>query len=337
VISVLADPICYHFYQRPDYWGASTGLTDPDSYYGYVREVLEIVEAHTEPGQRRDALLQRFARIQVLRRLRGPRFLAHPDAYRAALFASVKSVVEEHFPPSVDELLAPFQRTQMALVRVGRLDLLVEAAKWEQRLGVALLPASDRPESGPYDLTVEAGLAVGRMALSLERHDEQFLLELPRDIAAVVPDQARAVTVPLSGSASIVARHRGDSGGRTIPAQVTRRIEERQGHYTIVDRVEATIDPGTFVSESRGSATWDIFVHIAIAGLIREMSVAKIQVASDSGVTVRQGPSAGDTRLVREARRLGLAGLMTVSRHMDPRLRQRLWHIAARLVSYLDS
>ena len=52
VISVLADPVCYHFYQRPDYGGASTGLTDPDAYCGFVREVLGIVEAHTEPGAR---------------------------------------------------------------------------------------------------------------------------------------------------------------------------------------------------------------------------------------------------------------------------------------------
>jgi glycosyltransferase involved in cell wall biosynthesis len=337
VISVLADPVCYHFYQRPDYGGASTGLTDPDAYYGYVREVLDIVEAHTEPGSQRDALLQRFARIQMLNRLRGPRFLGHPARYRASLFAAIQSVVEDHFAPSVDELLAPFQRTQMALVRAGRLDLVVEAAKWEQRLAVALRSASERSPSGPFDLTIEGGLGAGRQALSLERRDEGFVLDLPRDIAAVVPDAARAVAVPVSGGASVLARRRGASEGTPIPGRAERRIDERHGRYTIVDRVEATIDPVTFVSESRGrAATWDVIVRIGVAGLTQEVSVAQIQVTADNGVVLRRRPRAGEGTVVREARRLGLAGVMAVSRHMDHRLRLRLWHVAARIVRRLD-
>jgi hypothetical protein len=338
VISVLADPVCYHFYQRPDHGGASTGLTDPDAYYGFVREVLGIVETHTEPGSRRDALLQRFARIQLLSRLRGPRFLGHPDGYRASLFAAIRSVVEDHVPPSVDELLAPFQRTQMALVRAGRLDLLVEAAKWEQGLrGVAALLGSERPDPGPFDLTIEAGLATGRRALSLERRDDRFLLDLPHDIAAAVPDVGRAVAVPVSGGASVLARRRGDSGGKPIPVRAERRIDERQGRYTIVDRVEATIDPGTFVSESLGRPeTWDIIVRIGIVGLTKEVRVAHIQVTADRGVILRRRPRAGQGRLAHDARRLGLAGAMAVSRHMDHGLRLRLWHFAARIVRRLD-
>ncbi len=338
VISVLADPVCYHFYQRPDYGGASTGLTDPGSYYGFVREVLGVVETRTEPGARRDALLQRFARIQILDRLRGPRFLGHPAGYRASLFGAIQSVVEDHFPPSVDELLAPFQRTQMALVRAGRLDLVIEAAKWEQRLEcVALLAGTERPGSGPFDLTIDAHLTVGGLALSLECRDERFVLELPRDIAAVVPDAARVVTVPISGGASVVGRRRGDSVGKPIPGRVERRIDEGRGRYTIVDRVEATIDPGTFLSESRGRpATWDVIVRIGMVGLSQEVRVAQIQVSAENGVVLLRRARKGEGTVSREARRLGLAGVMAVSRHMDDRLRQRLWQFAARIVRRLD-
>jgi hypothetical protein len=35
-------------------------------------------------------------------------------------------------------------------------------------------------------------------------------------------------------------------------------------------------------------------------------------------------------------RRLGLAGVLTVSRHMDDRLRGRLWHVAVRVVRRLE-
>ena len=336
VISVLADPVCYHFYQRPDYGGASTGLTDPDAYFGFVREVLGIVEAHTEPGAQRDALLQRFARVQILNQLQGPRFLGHPAAFRASLFAAIRSVVDDHFPPSVDGLLAPFQRTQMALIRAGRLDLLVEVAKWEQGLEcVADVVESERPGPGPFDLTIEAGLAAGRQALSLERRDDRFVLHLPRDIAAAVPDAARAVVVPVSGGGSILAQRRGDSARQPIPGRAERRIDERQDRYTIVDRVEATIDPAMFVSAPRSQpATWDVIVRIGVIGVTQEVRVAQIQVDAHNGVVLRRKPRAGHLR--REARHLGLTGVMAVSRHMDHRLRLRLWRFAARIVPRLD-
>ena len=338
VISVLADPVCYHFYQRPDRKGASTGLTDPTYYYGFVREVLGIVEANTEPGPRRDALLQRFVRIQLLNRLRGPRFLGHPAAYRASLFAEIRSVVEDHVPPSVDELLAPFQRVQMALVRASRLDLLVEAAKWEQELAaVAILGTAERPGSGPFDLSIEARLAAGRRTLALERRAERFLLDLPPDVAAVVPDDARTVAVPVGGGASVLARRRGDSVEQPIPGRAERRIDEGQGLYTIVDSVEATIDPGTFASGSRARpATWDVMVGIGTVGVTREVRVAQLQVTADRGVILRRGPRGRRGVLTREVRRLGFAGAMAVSRHMDHRLRLRLWHVAARVVRRLD-
>ena len=337
VISVLADPVCYHFYQRPDYRGASTGLTDPDTYYRFVREVLGVVEAHTEPGSQRDALLERFVRIQLLSRLRGPRFLAHPDRYRMSLFKAIQSVVEDHIPPSVDGLLATFQRTQVALVRAGRLDLVVQAAEWEQRLGVSLRVTSDRSESGLVDLTIEAGLTASGRAISLERRDERFVLNLPHDIASVVPDEARVVALPISGGVSVLVRRRGDSEEKPIPRRAERRIDERHGRYTIVDRITVTIDPATISSAPRGkAATRDVIVGIGIAGLSREARASQVQITADGRVVVRPSPRAGEARALREVRRLGLATVIAASRHMDHRLRQRLWHRAARIVRRLN-
>jgi len=338
VISVLADPVCYHFYQRPDQEGASTGLTDPHDYYGYVREVLGIIEAHTEPGPRRDLLLQRHARIQLLNRLHGPRFLGHPTGYKAALFAEIRSVVEEHIPSTVDELLGPLNRIQMALVRADRLDLLVELARWEARLtGVAVLETTGRPGSGPLDLVIEAGLAVDGRPLGLERRGERFLLKLPAEITAIVSDDARAIATPVTGGATVLARRHGDAAELTIPGRVERRIAERQGLCTIVDSVEATIDPGTFTSGSAApQATWAVVVRMGIVGVTREVHVAQLEVTADHGVVLRRGPPARARRLTSRARHLGLVAVMTVSRHMDDRLRRRLWHVAARIVRRLD-
>jgi poly(ribitol-phosphate) beta-N-acetylglucosaminyltransferase len=337
-ISVLADPICYHHYQRSDWRNASTDLTDPAWYYGFVREVLGVVEAHTDPGPARDALLQRFARVEVLDRLRGPRFLGHPTGYRTSLFNEIRSLVEEHLPPTVDALLAPFQRIEMALVRAGRLDLIDAAAKWHQGLtGAERLAVIDRSESGLFQIAVEANLAVGRRALALERRGDRFLLDLPRPIAAIVPDDARAVSVPVPGRASVRVRRRGDSAELAIPCRAERRIEERGGVWMVVDRVEATIDPGTFAAgPSAGPATWDIVVRIEIVGVTREVRIARLQVTADHAVVIRRGSSSRGSRMAGEVRRLGLAGLLFVSRHMDDRVRRRLWHVAGRVVPRFD-
>jgi hypothetical protein len=178
---------------------------------------------------------------------------------------------------------------------------------------------------------------VGRRPLGLEPHGERFLLALPRDVAAVVSDDARAVPVPVRGGASILARRRGDPTEVAIPGRAVRRIEERESLCTIVDRVEATIDPGAFASGPRARpATWDVVVRIKIVGVTREVGVAQLHVTADHGVVLRRGTRAR-ARLAGKVRRLGLAGVLALSRHMDNRLRKRLWRVAVRVVRRLDA
>ena len=336
VISVLADPVCYHFYQRPDEGGASTGLTDPVAYYGYVREVLEIVEAHTDAGPRRDALLRRFARVQLLNRLRGPRFLGHPVGYRGSLFAEIRSVVKDHIPPTVDELLAPFNRTQMELVRLNRLDLLVVLATWELRLVAAVFGTTERSLSGPFDLVFDAGLATGRRPLGIQCRPQRFLVDVPHRVADVVPDEARTIPLPLSGGASLVARQRGVYVQLVIPHAVERRIDERDGRWMVFDHVEATIDPAIFASgRTSRPTTWDVVAQIGVIGVTREVRVARLRITAEQGVVLQHGLARREI-LATEVRHLGLAAVMAVSRHLDDRLRRRLWHVAARIVRHLD-
>jgi glycosyltransferase involved in cell wall biosynthesis len=337
-ISVLADPICYHRYQRADWRNASTDLTDPAYYYRFVREVLAVIEAHTEPGRDRDTLLQRIARVEVLDRLTGPRFMGNPNGYRARLFDEIRSVVDDHIPPSVDELLPPIQRVEMALVRGGRLDLMEAAATWHQGLvGEERLVVIDRPGAGLFRVTAEAGLAADRRPLALERRGDRFLLDLPSSLAAAVPDDTRAIPVPTRGSASIRIRRRGGSEAVSIPCSAERRIEEWRGLWRIVDRVDATIDPGSVVpGPSPPRQTWDMVVRIEIVGVTREVRIAQLLVR-DRGVAIRHRSSTRSDRLLGEVRRLGLAGLLVAGRHMDDGIRRRLWHLAARVVPRLDA
>ncbi len=70
-ISVLADRPVYHWVRREEAPGASYERFDPAGYFDNVREVLDLVEARTEPGAWRDTLLAHWYRGKMLGRVGG--------------------------------------------------------------------------------------------------------------------------------------------------------------------------------------------------------------------------------------------------------------------------
>ena len=70
-ISVLADRPYYHWTTRERSPNASHRPLDPEGYYGNVREVLDLVLEHTEPGPFRDRLLTHWYRGKMLQRVGG--------------------------------------------------------------------------------------------------------------------------------------------------------------------------------------------------------------------------------------------------------------------------
>ncbi|HEU4572503.1 MAG TPA: glycosyltransferase family 2 protein [Candidatus Limnocylindrales bacterium] len=365
VISVLADVVCYHLYERGDAGNSSTDLADPAYYYRFVGEVIGVVEAHIEPGPRRDALLQRFARLELLGRLRRRRFLSHTSAYRAALFREIRSVVEEHIPPSVDALLSPFARTQMALVRADRLDLIVELARWEQsivpfaRVRPEDAAASDRIDprdaDRPARFLVDAGLVVQHGLLSrptplpLEERDGCLRLVVPSEIAAAVPAEARLVADTSLGRSSLVVRDPVDGTERVVSRGPERRVGRRGATLTFDDRVAVTLDPRTLgapkASPASGSAerarpavapTHELILRFGFAGIARDLRVGHVGLGSDGRVVVVPEPHDRATRVAHETRRLGLALAVELSRHLDDRVRRRVWRLGTRIVRLLE-
>jgi hypothetical protein len=68
-MAILADYACYHWV----HWGSGTNASyvapDPAAYFSDVRDVLDVVDAHTEPGEFRDRLYGRWYRGKLLGRL----------------------------------------------------------------------------------------------------------------------------------------------------------------------------------------------------------------------------------------------------------------------------
>src|SRR3954447_4319997 len=59
-IAVLADRPVYFHLARPDEGNAAQRRIEPAGYYGNVRETLDVIDAHTEPGELRELLRARF-------------------------------------------------------------------------------------------------------------------------------------------------------------------------------------------------------------------------------------------------------------------------------------
>jgi glycosyltransferase involved in cell wall biosynthesis len=351
VISIYADSVCYHLFERGDAGNSSGDLFDPAYYYGFLREVLGVVEAHTEPGPRRDALLQRFVRIELLDRLRHARFLAHPAAYRAALFGEIRGVVAAHIPTSVDELLPPLARIQLALVRAGRLDLLVEAAEWEQSVtpvahvtGVASSASGVAVDLAASLATVSASLG-RRRPLGLTRRTarregdaEALAIVLPPAFAAAVPEAARTVDVS-KGRSSVFLRNAGDANEVDVTAASVRRTGDHRGRLAVVDHVTATVPrrlldaPGP---DDRFGAPSDLVLRLGIAGIVRDLTVAQLSTQAGGEVVVHVVAHGASDRALSQLRRLGLGLAMEASRHLDERARRQLWRRGRRLVRLLQ-
>ena len=272
-ISILASYPCYYLYWRDDFANISHGRVDPGYYFGFLREILGIVESNTEPGPRRDALLQRFARLEMLDRLRGRMFLESSDEYRVALLREVCSVVADHIPPTVDLLLPPLPRTRLALVRADRLDLLVELAESEAGVTARAAVLEWRATGkGALELRLEVGLDRGQEPVRLEERDGLLLLPVPERVAAVVPIEARVVDPGAPRAFHVLARRTDDSTEHVAATLGETAVAADVDPVGAIRRtVTATIDPRRLAGGAPPSpGRWNIVVRGEAHGYNRE-------------------------------------------------------------------
>jgi hypothetical protein len=297
-ISVLADYVCYYHIRRGDLANAGLRRLDPAGYYGNLREVLAIVEEHTEPGPFRDRLLHRFARAELLERLRGKGFLEQPDDYRDDLFRTIRGVIADHIPDTVDRLLAPTYRIEMALVRAGRRDLVEELAASNVSIK-ARAEVIGRPTLRGRTLHVSfrGRVVVDGVPLGVEQRDGRWLIGAPPSVAAAVPTAARALPGRPSGTVVVLVRRRGDSAEVRIPATVDQRLVERGWTGAIEYRVSAAIGTDTAnLGRPLWAGSWNVIARFEQLGYGHEtkLDVGPIVIERSGALkvagAVRGGP-----------------------------------------------
>jgi len=278
-ISILADYPCYHWVLRGDRSNATHRRVDPEGYYQNVREILDIVDRHTEPGTERNRLYAHWYRNKTLYKLRGRRWV-DPDAHARALFREIRLIAEERFGPAVEQHIGARFRIISRALRADRLDLVasqaifdldvkaevgplaVESADW--KLDLALSCRLTHPDGTPFTFAVRDGRTFWVPPAPLA--DDPDLR--PEDLD--VTDEIGRSTV------TVVLRHRTTALEHD---QVIKFTDHRtdSGVITMEGSVHATIDLSTIAAGGRlGPGIWDIRVHVASCGWSAQRRLAGI-------------------------------------------------------------
>jgi glycosyltransferase involved in cell wall biosynthesis len=244
VISILADYPCYYWTVRTDRPSASVGRLDPTSYFGYLGQVLDIVEGGTEPGELRDRLLAHWYAGKVLDRV-GTHFMVnYPDDYRAHLLDVLEPFVAERFDPRLDQYLPFPKRVRSALLRAGRRDDLVRLAEVDQQI-VCRARATEVAwgAGGRLQVTAEAEVQLrdGTPLRFVPGADGALRWEPPVDLPAdvVTPEVLDASRDVAADQMVVLLRDRKDSTDCWLPDDAHERLPGAPL------RVRALLDPKT--------------------------------------------------------------------------------------------
>lgn len=261
VISVLADPVCYHHSRREDSSNAGYTDIDPVSYYGYVRETLDVIDEHTRPGALRDRLLRRFLRQEILGRLDGPGFLdADPD-YRRTLFEEIRALISERFPVTVDAGLPGRQRLLSGAARAGGPEDAVRLAEWSSgvRTEPRLLAVGWAEDTLALNWELRLAAPTGPL-LTVEK--SRLVLQLPPGSALGIPvdvtDELRRVRIDL------VARLRDVGDDLLLPTEFDAGVDDT-GALHVTGRSALAPELASFGSPMSGG-TWDLWIRLAAFG-----------------------------------------------------------------------
>jgi glycosyltransferase involved in cell wall biosynthesis len=316
-ISVLADYPCYHWVLRREgepteedegeIVNASLRPFEPAAYFQNVRELLDLVDAHTEPGELRDRLRAYYYRGKMLGRVGGRKFLRRDPDYRRELYEEVRRLALERFGPEVDAALAFNLRIRSQLLREGRYEALEALAAVEPSLTADVEVTDVRRVDGNAEVSYRARLH----GLRFRRDGERVLWVPPAGMQ--VPEEALDATADLErATARMILRGRFGGASYLLPGKARVELDD---DGTPVLHGSARIEPrkvaaGSAVPPGRWEARTEVKVvgfqatEWAWRGRRRRPFVVVVTPRGEVAGPARQLVAAGARRL-RRWRRLG--------------------------------
>ena len=268
--TVVGSYICYRYQRREDGRNAGSTRIDPEGYFANLREVLDIVDAHTEPGPVRDRFYRRFLRTEMLGRLGGRKLRAPRQAYYEELLVVVRRLMEERFPTSVDAGLGAILRVRAALVRNAPLAEIQAYGRAVDRvrLDVRLVEVQSTAKAG-LRLVVEAWLVQGDAPLALEPVPGGGW-RLPASLGAGRP-AAERVLEPLERiTGDVVVTHRTRRDEWFLAGPLRPEVRELDGHGRLTWVGTARLDPSRAAGgRPLRKGLHDLSVRVSAFGLSR--------------------------------------------------------------------
>ena len=282
-ITVTADRPVYHWIRRDEGTNATRMPFARALYYDNLRDILDIVDGHTEPGEFRDRLYAHWLRYKMIHKLLRPHF-RRPGPDARALYAEVRKLMAERFGVAVDRHLPVGYRLVARAVRADRLDLVVAAAHLANGLRLDLHLANLVASDGVLELSLEHAVRDPDGAvLRLRRDGDRHVWEPPAallDGLGVGPDEL--VADPAAAELALVARQRGTDRDHDAPARLPTR-ERPDGAVELTGSATRMLDPGSFAAgRPLGDGTWDLLAQAEFGGfrVQRRMPGASLAEAS---------------------------------------------------------
>lgn len=290
-ISILADYPCYHWVKRDDAGNATDRYADPRGYYENVREVLDIVDAYTEPGPLRDRMYAHWYRSKGLERLRGARWAHGPDAPALEVFKEVRRLAHERIAPDVVGRLPMKFRVRSRAVLAGRPDLVTAQAQLEHGLSAEVTVRSYERSAAQLAVCLSATLRDATGApMHFRRDGDRLLWDPPGPLAAdpAITDDDLDVTndIPRAGLA-LVLRQRESGVEHDVPARVERVLSDDPSAPTLELGARAEVDLGRIAAGSPLEAgVWDLFAAVHACGWSALQRIPDVSEPAVTGAAV---------------------------------------------------
>jgi glycosyltransferase involved in cell wall biosynthesis len=270
-ISVLADRPYYHWALRVDpKRNASYSRIEPERYFASLREVLDLVEAHTEPGPFREALLAHWYRGKMLGRLTGA-FAKRDEAYARPLLDTIRGVALDRYGDGVDERLAYNLRVRSALLRRGDAGGLRALARFESALR-ARIRARVGCEDGELSLRLTASLD----GLDFARDGERVRWVVPEELRAAVGSVGADATEALGASHVQVCLHSvRDASEYLLPATSVLDLGDDPASARPRLRVRVTSLATAAAGGPLPAGDWELRAVVHVAGFSHARSVRR--------------------------------------------------------------
>ncbi|WP_424536271.1 glycosyltransferase family 2 protein [Sphaerisporangium viridialbum] len=258
VIAILADHICCHVGPVPD------RTVDPAAHVAGIRAILDIIDAHSDPGDQRDRLRAHWFRTGVLRLLGGRPLLSARSDQRAALFAALRQLTAERFGEELDRHLPVHLRARAVLVRSGELGRLVALSEASRGTSVRAELRDVRWEEGTLlmDLAVEIVGAEGA-PVTFRAEGDRLHWTPPLDGLALPPEVTDVTEAVARARMEVYIRHMDNGLIYFLPVagEVCRSQEGDRVRVWAVGR--ARLDVGTAaLGRALRPGEWEVHVRM---------------------------------------------------------------------------